>query len=90
MIPLRLAEIARIVDGRVLNATGDEIVAEPAFIDTRNLVPGGLFVAFVGEQADGHDFAANALQGGAVGAIVTRDVGVPSVLVSDADRKSVV
>ena len=36
--------------------------------------PGALFVALKGEQADGHEFVAQALADGAVAAIVERDV----------------
>ncbi|HUW77146.1 MAG TPA: UDP-N-acetylmuramoyl-tripeptide--D-alanyl-D-alanine ligase [Candidatus Nanopelagicaceae bacterium] len=83
MIPLTLNEIAKIVDGRILNATGEEIVNAPAFVDTRKILVGGLFVALLGEHVDGHDFASDAIRDGAVAALVSRDVGVPSVLVSD-------
>lgn len=85
MIPLTLREIARIVDGSVLNATGDEIVTAPAFIDSREIIPGGVFIALVGEHLDGHQFAKDAVGGGAVAAMVTRDVGVPSVQVADSE-----
>jgi UDP-N-acetylmuramoyl-tripeptide--D-alanyl-D-alanine ligase len=84
MIPLTLREIARVVSGRLLNATGDELVTAPAFIDTREILPGGIFVALLGEHVDGHDFAKDAIKRGAVAALVTRDVGLPSVLVADA------
>jgi UDP-N-acetylmuramoyl-tripeptide--D-alanyl-D-alanine ligase len=43
-------------------------------IDTRSLSPGDLFVALAGETRDGHDFVADALAGGAAGALVHRDV----------------
>jgi UDP-N-acetylmuramoyl-tripeptide--D-alanyl-D-alanine ligase len=84
MIPLSLSEIARVVNGRVLNATGSEVVTAPAFIDTREILPGGIFVALLGEHLDGHEFARDAIQRGAVAALVTREVDLPSVLVSDA------
>lgn len=85
MIPLTLNEIARVVAGRVLNATGEEIVTAPAFIDTREVVPAGIFIALIGEHLDGHEFAREAIQAGAVAAIVSRDVGVPSVQVADPE-----
>lgn len=83
MIPLTLDEIARIVDGSVLNATGGEVVTASACIDSRAIVVGGIFVAFLGEHLDGHDFANDSMQGGAVAAIVSRDVGVPSIQVAE-------
>ncbi|OGX11222.1 MAG: hypothetical protein A2351_06950 [Omnitrophica bacterium RIFOXYB12_FULL_50_7] len=39
-------------------------------IDTRTLNPGDLFVAFKGEQRDGHDFLATAFEKGASGALI--------------------
>lgn len=85
MIPMSLREIADVVGGQLLNSLGDEMVTTQAFLDTRLMVPGGLFVAFVGESLDGHDFAEEAIKGGAVAAMVTRDVGVPSVQVVDPE-----
>ncbi len=83
MVSLTLNEIAGIVDGIVLNATGAELVTAPAFIDSRAIVADGIFVAFVGERVDGHAFAADAVHGGAAAAIVSKNVGVRSVLVAD-------
>ena len=83
MISFTLNEIARIVDGIVLNATGTELVTAPAFIDSRAIVADGIFVAFVGERVDGHAFASDAVHGGAAAAIVSKDVGVRSVRVAD-------
>ena len=44
-------------------------------IDSRSVESGDLFVAIVGPTFDGHDFVENAVQNGAVGAIVHRDPG---------------
>ncbi len=54
--------------------------------DARAAVPGSLFFAVPGERADGHDFAAGAVERGAVAAVVERslDVPVPQVVVRDA------
>lgn len=47
-------------------------------IDTRNIKPGDLFVALVGDNGDGHDHAAAALAKGAAGVMVHRlPDGVP-------------
>ena len=47
-------------------------------IDTRTLKPGDLFVALVGDNGDGHDHAAAALEKGAAGVMVHRlPDGVP-------------
>lgn len=82
MIAMSLAEIARLVDGTV---DGDPslVVDAPAFLDSRDPVRGGLFVAVPGEHVDGHDFAAQAHAGGAAAVLGSRATGVPSVLVGD-------
>jgi UDP-N-acetylmuramoyl-tripeptide--D-alanyl-D-alanine ligase len=86
VIPLALAEIASIVGGRVADdvpGAGDVVVTGPAFLDSRDVVPGGLFAAFAGERADGHAFAAGAVEAGAAAVLGSRPVGVPAVVVDD-------
>ncbi len=83
MIPLSLAEVAELVGGRVVDATGSEMVTGSAFIDSRAPEQGGLFAAFEGEHVDGHDFARTALDGGAAAVLGTRATGLPTVLVGD-------
>jgi UDP-N-acetylmuramoyl-tripeptide--D-alanyl-D-alanine ligase len=46
-----------------------------AVVDSRQAVPGCLFVALPGEHHDGHDFVAEAFTGGAEIAIIDRDLG---------------
>ncbi len=84
MIRLSLDEIAGIVGGRVEDASGSEVVSAPAFLDSRAPAPGGLFVAFAGEHADGHEYAGAAVDGGAAAVLGTRATGVPTVIVDDA------
>jgi UDP-N-acetylmuramoyl-tripeptide--D-alanyl-D-alanine ligase len=45
-----------------------------AGVDSRQVAKGSLFVAMAGEHADGHDFVAQAFQGGAAFALIQRDV----------------
>ncbi len=84
MIPMTLGEVAEIVDGKLLDSDGSELVTGEAFIDSRSVVTGGIFIALVGERVDGHDFAVAAIRDGAAAAIVTRPVGVPAIQVRDA------
>ncbi|MET0999701.1 MAG: UDP-N-acetylmuramoyl-tripeptide--D-alanyl-D-alanine ligase [Marmoricola sp.] len=84
MIALTLAELARIVGGEVVDADADQLVTGAAFLDSRTPEPDGLFVAFEGEQVDGHDYAPAAVEGGAAAVLGTRATGVPTVLVQDA------
>jgi len=59
-------------------------VTAPAVLDSRQAEPGGLFVAFAGERADGHDFAAQAGDAGAVAVLGSRPTALPTVVVDDA------
>lgn len=77
MIPLRLDEIAAVTGGEV---HGDRavVVTGAAYVDSRAAVPGGLFVAIVGDHADGHDHAA-----GAHAVLGSRPTEAPTVVVAD-------
>jgi UDP-N-acetylmuramoyl-tripeptide--D-alanyl-D-alanine ligase len=83
MIPLSVTEIAAIVGGTV---KGDDTVTvtAPAVLDGRQAEPGGLFVAFAGEHADGHDFADQAGRAGAAAVLGSRPTALPTVVVDDA------
>lgn len=55
-------------------------------IDSRQITPGNLFVALIGEHFDGHDFILNAAQQGAVAILCERanpQVSIPQLVVSD-------
>jgi len=86
MIPLTLAELAAVVGGSLADAeTAAEVTGE-AFVDSRTVVRGGLFVAVPGEHVDGHDFAAAAVEAGAAAVLGARPTGVPTVVVDDPVR----
>src|SRR5690554_5829778 len=79
----------------IIAATGGEargIAADAVFsisIDSREIAPGALFVAIRGENFDGHDFAAGAIEAGAVAAMVSAEKaegleGLPLIVVPDA------
>ena len=86
MMPRSLAWIAQATGGRL---HGVDRSIDAVAIDTRALPQGGetLFVALKGENFDGHDHVAAALQGGCVAALVSRavDVGLPQVVVADTE-----
>ncbi|UYG15564.1 UDP-N-acetylmuramoyl-tripeptide--D-alanyl-D-alanine ligase [Brachybacterium huguangmaarense] len=87
MLTTTAGEIADITSGRLVSgATGDEQVTGQARIDSRAVLPGDLFAAFAGERVDGHDYAATARDAGAAIALVSRDVGVPAILVDDVEQ----
>jgi UDP-N-acetylmuramoyl-tripeptide--D-alanyl-D-alanine ligase len=53
---------------------GTAVLFDGIATDTRKLLPGQLFVALEGENHDGHDYVIEALQCGAAGALVSREV----------------
>ncbi|MBE8524355.1 UDP-N-acetylmuramoyl-tripeptide--D-alanyl-D-alanine ligase [Amycolatopsis sp. H6(2020)] len=81
MIVLSLAEIADVVGGRLHRADPGAQVTGTVEFDTRKLTPGGLFVALPGEKVDGHDFAAQAVETGAVAVLAAREVDAPAIVV---------
>ena len=81
-----LADLARRLNAPLARIdAGADIGFSRVISDTRQLQPGDLFVALVGDRFDGHDYLEEARQRGAVGALVSHavDVALPQVLVSD-------
>jgi UDP-N-acetylmuramoyl-tripeptide--D-alanyl-D-alanine ligase len=84
VIPLSVGEVAAITGGHLAGvADAGVLVTGPVVIDSREVVPGGLFAALPGSRADGHAFAAAALRAGAVAALVARPVDGAAVIVPD-------
>ena len=91
MIPLSLAALARVSGGRLAGINDPEaeslLICGPVVTDSRECGPAGLYVARVGEHADGHDFIPQALAAGAVAAMTTREIeGVASIVVEDIEE----
>ncbi len=84
MIPLTLAEIADATDGAVHGEPGTVVTGEP-FLDSRAVVPGGLFVAMRGEHVDGHEYAGAAHAAGAAAVLAERPTHAPTVVVADPE-----
>lgn len=87
MIALTLEEIALAVRGELRPADSAGTRVDGAVeTDSREILPGGIFVARVGEAMDGHDFAAKAVELGAALLIVQRPLGldVPQIVVEDS------
>ncbi|MEB0306221.1 Mur ligase domain-containing protein, partial [Cryobacterium sp. 10I1] len=87
MIALSLSEIAGAVNGALhldgaLNADGSPttpatVVSGAVDTDSREIRPGGIFVAKPGETTDGHLFAPAAIDNGAALLIVERALDHP-------------
>jgi UDP-N-acetylmuramoyl-tripeptide--D-alanyl-D-alanine ligase len=52
-----------------------------AAIDSRQVIPGGLFVAIPGEKVDGHAFITQAFQRGAVAALIEHEIEEPFAVI---------
>ncbi|MGB8942048.1 MAG: UDP-N-acetylmuramoyl-tripeptide--D-alanyl-D-alanine ligase [Streptomyces sp.] len=84
MIALSLAEIATVVGGQTYDIPDPSVqVTGPVVRDSSEVEPGSLFVAFAGERADGHDYAAAVVEAGAAAVLASRPVGVPAIVVDD-------
>jgi len=72
---LTLADVLEaLIDYRPERA--DQVITE-ACIDSRQVIPGAMFVALPGERTDGHDYVRAAFEKGAHLALVQRDLAVP-------------
>lgn len=78
-------EVATTTQGKTSGAW----IATSVSIDSRNITPGALFIALVG-QRDGHEFVADALKKGAVTAIVSKPIknidATKLVVVEDTEK----
>ncbi|MFO0681555.1 MAG: UDP-N-acetylmuramoyl-tripeptide--D-alanyl-D-alanine ligase [Sandaracinus sp.] len=72
------AELAEIVLGRVVRAGAPaSATSRGVCTDSREVEPGDVFVALVGETHDAHAFLADVVARGAALVVVSRDVSVP-------------
>jgi UDP-N-acetylmuramoyl-tripeptide--D-alanyl-D-alanine ligase len=84
VIPLSLAEVARVTAGQLADVPDPAaLMTGPVVIDSREAGPGSLFAALPGTRTDGHEFAVAALQSGAVAVLATRPVGGPAIVVPE-------
>ena len=86
---MKLKEILEELPCREVRGTANPDISAVSY-DSRQVIPGSLFVAVKGRRHDGHDFLADALGRGAVGVVVERasddGAAVPQVVVEDARR----
>lgn len=91
MIALTAAEVARATGGTLHGIDEATVVTGPVVTDSRQVEPGGLFVALAGEHVDGHDFAPTAVQAGAAAVLAARALTaadgtlLPTVVVPDVE-----
>ena len=82
MIPITISQISEVISGKIVG-DGNKLITGAAFFDSREIVSNGIFLALKGEHVDGHDFAINALKGGAGVVICTQESGDTCIVVPD-------
>lgn len=83
MIPMDVASVAAAVGGTLTDCPDPSVPVTGVAADSRRVVPGDLYVAIMGERADGHDFAPAAHAAGAVATLGSRPAGTPTIVVDD-------
>lgn len=87
-MPKKLSEIIAVLPpADVLHVTGDAKISGPLVEADREVRPGGIFVARLGNTVDGHEFIPNAVRRGAAAIIGEQQIDnlpVPYVQVRDA------
>lgn len=88
MITLSPADVAGLTGGRATGPASRDVTG-PVVTDSREVVPGALFVAVRGERVDGHEYAASAVAAGAALVLAERELAgpdgpLPVVVVDDA------
>lgn len=71
---LTLADALEAITRNTVRSANANAVITEAAIDSRQVIPGSLFVAIPGEQVDGHNFIADAFKRGASFALTQKDV----------------
>ena len=90
MIALTLTQIAEAVGGHLVlgesGADADAVIEGAAQTDSREIEPGGIFFARIGESSDGHLYVDQAVERGAAALVVQHEVAapVPQIIVEDA------
>ncbi len=68
-----IKDIIKAVNGQLISGNPDTIINSIS-TDSRTLKNGDLFVALIGERFDGHDFIKQAIERGAIGLVVSKEV----------------
>ena len=90
MQPMTVTEIAAVVSGVWWNPCEQVPAISAVSTDSRNITPGCLFLPWVGEQFDGHNFIDAALDAGAAGCLcakLPRDIRPDKFYIKVADTR---
>ncbi|HUK39782.1 MAG TPA: UDP-N-acetylmuramoyl-L-alanyl-D-glutamate--2,6-diaminopimelate ligase [Candidatus Acidoferrales bacterium] len=77
LVAMRLAEFLTLDEVAEAQGDLDQEVTGLAY-DSRKVHPGQVFFAVPGVKVDGHDFVPAALERGAVGVVIEREIGLPA------------
>lgn len=80
MQPMTVKEITEAVHGVWINPRQDVFPITNVCTDSRKIIPGCLFLPWVGEHFDGHEFIGKALENGAAGCLCAK---IPELLRDD-------
>jgi len=85
MIPISLGALSQYLGA---HRVGDDVTIQALSSDSRKIGPATLFVALKGERFDGHDFAATAIENGAIALLVERELAfdIPQLIVADCQK----
>ena len=84
---MSLESLCQLVDAVLINGSAAAVLVSGVQDDSRRVRPGDLFVAVPGLSVDGHDYAARAVELGAIAVVVERrldDLNTPQLVVKDA------
>lgn len=83
MTPVSLSQLAEATGGRL---TGADCVIKGYSTDTRTVSPGDIYFCLRGDNFDGHDFAQDAADMGAVALVCesAQDIDLPQLVVADS------
>lgn len=84
MIRVMLSQLCSVLNARLIGA---DRAIRAVSTDSRQIPAEALFVALVGERFDAHDFASQAVIGGAVALLVERELDADCSLLVVADTK---
>ena len=86
MLKISAAEFAKIVAGQLHEISESTMIDQVPVINSKNATKDSFFVAFEGQQVDGHNFVTEAINLGAKFALVSKPVSEPHVLVADTGK----
>lgn len=87
MISLSIAEISSAIEGELVVGEPEKVISGEVFIDSREVGPGDVFFAKVGDHDDGHEYLSQIATVGASLAVVQKPnttLDTPQILVQDS------